>query len=137
MNGIFVMHKVLQAPINNLPDFSVGRLDTVGLGMRVERQRFLFIALSVVLASSAVGIARGISFVGLMAPHMARKLIGNQNRAVIAAAAILGAWLVLLADLSGRTFFVPMDIPAGIFTSLLGAPFFVYLMYKRTLARSG
>lgn len=109
----------------------------VGLGMRVERQRFLFIALSVVLASSAVGIAGGISFVGLMAPHMARKLIGNQNRAVIGAAAILGAWLVLLADLIGRTFFVPMDIPAGIFTSILGAPFFVYLMYRRTVARSG
>lgn len=109
----------------------VGDQIATGVGVRVERKRFLFIALSVVLASAAVGIAGGISFVGLMAPHMARKIVGNNNSAVLLASAILGALLLLLADLIGRTLFVPMDIPAGIFTAILGAPFFVYLMYRQ------
>jgi len=102
----------------------------IGVGMRVERKRFLFIILAVVLASAAVGIAGGISFVGLMAPHMARKLVGNHNGAIVTASALLGALFVLLADLVGRTVFVPLDIPAGIFTAILGAPFFIYLMYR-------
>ncbi|WP_259391368.1 iron ABC transporter permease [Paenibacillus sp. 1011MAR3C5] len=102
----------------------------IGVGMRVERNRFLFIILAVILASAAVGIAGGISFVGLMAPHMARKLVGNHNGAIVAASALLGALFVLLADLVGRTLFVPLDIPAGIFTAILGAPFFIYLMYR-------
>lgn len=102
----------------------------IGVGMRVERKRFMFIILAVILASAAVGIAGGISFVGLMAPHMARKLVGNHNGAIVTASALLGALFVLLADLVGRTAFVPLDIPAGIFTAILGAPFFIYLMYR-------
>ncbi|WP_052019713.1 iron ABC transporter permease [Paenibacillus sp. JCM 10914] len=109
----------------------VGDQIATGVGVRVEKKRFLFIALSVILASSAVGIAGGISFLGLMAPHIARKIVGNNNSLVLIASAIIGALLLLLADLAGRTMFVPMDIPAGIFTAILGAPFFVYLMYKQ------
>jgi len=109
----------------------VGDQIATGVGVSVERKRFLFIALSVILASSAVGIAGGISFVGLMAPHIARKIVANNNGVVLVASAIIGALLLLLADLIGRTVFVPMDIPAGIFTAILGAPFFVYLMYRQ------
>ncbi|REK77947.1 iron ABC transporter permease [Paenibacillus paeoniae] len=104
----------------------------IGVGMHVEKKRVMFIILSVVLASAAVGIAGGISFVGLMAPHMARKLVGNNNGAIVVASAILGSLFVLLADLVGRTVFVPLDIPAGIFTAILGAPFFIYLMYRHS-----
>ncbi|MFD0586467.1 FecCD family ABC transporter permease [Paenibacillus sp. GCM10027627] len=114
----------------------VGDQIATGVGVRVERKRFLFIALSVMLASAAVGIAGGISFVGLMAPHIARKIVGTHNSAVIVASAIIGALLLLLADLVGRTVFVPMDIPAGIFTALLGAPFFIYLMYRQSKSAS-
>ncbi|WP_249436032.1 iron ABC transporter permease [Paenibacillus sp. Marseille-Q4541] len=110
---------------------ALGDQIAVGVGLRVERKRFLFIALSVILASSAVGIAGGISFVGLMAPHMARKIVGNNHSAILLTSAILGSFFVLLADLVGRTLFVPMDIPAGIFTAILGAPFFIYLMYRQ------
>ncbi|TVX94572.1 iron ABC transporter permease [Paenibacillus agilis] len=116
----------------NLNVLELGDSIAKGVGMRVERKRFLFIALSVILASSAVGIAGGISFVGLMAPHMARKLVGNNNLVVLAASALIGALLVLLADLIGRTVFVPLDVPAGIFTALLGAPFFMYLMFRQS-----
>ncbi|OME77417.1 iron ABC transporter permease [Paenibacillus sp. FSL A5-0031] len=109
----------------------VGDQIATGVGVRVEKKRFLFIALSVILASAAVGIAGGISFIGLMAPHLARKIVGNNNNVVLVASALIGALLLLLADLIGRTVFVPKDIPAGIFTAVLGAPFFVYLMYKQ------
>jgi len=114
----------------NLNVLELGDRIAIGVGMRVERKRFKFIILAVILASAAVGIAGGISFVGLMAPHMARKLVGNHNGAIVTASALLGALFVLLADLVGRTVFVPLDIPAGIFTAILGAPFFIYLMYR-------
>lgn len=117
----------------NLNVLELGDSISIGVGMRVERKRFLFIALSVILASTAVGIAGGISFVGLMAPHIARKLVGNNNRTILLASAILGAFFVLLADLVGRTVFVPLDIPAGIFTALLGAPFFFYLLFRQRI----
>lgn len=101
-----------------------------GIGMPIEKKRLLLIAISVALAGAAVGIAGGISFVGLMAPHMARKLVGSAYGALLPASAVLGAMFVLLADLIARTMFVPMDIPAGVFTAAVGAPFFMYLLYK-------
>ncbi|QJC54122.1 iron ABC transporter permease [Paenibacillus albicereus] len=121
---------VAMAQARSLNVLELGDPLATGVGVKVERKRFLFIAWSVALASSAVGIAGGISFVGLMAPHMARTLVGSNNRFVLPASAILGAFLVLLADLAGRTLFMPLDIPAGLFTALLGAPFFMYLLLK-------
>ncbi|MEJ8548065.1 FecCD family ABC transporter permease [Brevibacillus borstelensis] len=101
-----------------------------GAGVNVEKKRLTLIAISVALASAAVGIAGGISFVGLMAPHMARKLVGTGYGSLLPASAILGGMFVLLADLIARTLFVPLDIPAGVFTATIGAPFFMYLLYK-------
>lgn len=104
-------------------------------GSYVERNRLILLLISVALAGSAVSIAGGIGFVGLIAPHMARKLIGPSFGAVLPVSALLGALIVMLADLVGRTFFLPLDVPAGVFTSAIGAPFFIYLLYSRRNAR--
>jgi iron complex transport system permease protein len=96
----------------------------------VERKRMILIVVSVALAAAAVGIAGGIGFVGLMAPHMARKLVGASYGGLLPVSALLGGLFVLLADLAARTLFVPLDIPAGVFTAAVGAPFFMYLLYK-------
>ncbi|MNH38940.1 putative siderophore transport system permease protein YfhA [compost metagenome] len=86
---------------------------------------------SVALAGAAVGVAGTLSFIGLLAPHMARKLTGNSYQILIPVSAFLGAIILLVADLAGRMLFMPLDIPAGVFTAGVGAPFFMYLLFKR------
>ncbi|MFA9558122.1 FecCD family ABC transporter permease [Evansella sp. AB-rgal1] len=101
-----------------------------GLGARVQLYRFLLLFISVALAGSAVSFAGGIGFVGLIAPHIARKLIGLSFAALVPTAALIGGVIVAVADVVGRTAFLPLDIPAGVFTAGIGAPFFIYLLYK-------
>ncbi len=110
---------------------SLGEDVAVGLGSRLQLNRFMLLAISVSLAGAAVGVAGTISFIGLLAPHMARKLTGNSYKILLPISALLGAIIVLLADLAGRMLFQPLDIPAGVFTAGIGAPFFMYLLYKR------
>ncbi|RAK16610.1 iron complex transport system permease protein [Anoxybacillus vitaminiphilus] len=99
-------------------------------GVSLQKQRFVLLALSTALTGGAVAFAGGIGFVGLMAPHMARRLVGSSFGALLPVAALLGAILVMLADLIGRTLFAPLEIPAGVFTAAVGAPYFIYLLYK-------
>jgi iron complex transport system permease protein len=99
-------------------------------GGRVEKDRLLLLLLSVSLAGSAVSICGAISFIGLMAPHMARKLTGASSGSLLPVSALLGAIILLVADLIARTMFLPRDIPAGVFTAAIGAPFFLYLLYR-------
>lgn len=100
-------------------------------GSAVERNRLILLLISVALAGSAVSVAGGVGFVGLIAPHMARKLVGSSFENVLPVAALLGGTVVMLADLIGRTVFLPLDIPVGVFTSAIGAPFFIYLLYTK------
>jgi iron complex transport system permease protein len=102
----------------------------IGAGVSLQKQRFFLLLLSTALTGGAVAFAGGIGFVGLMAPHMARRLVGSSFGALLPASALLGAILVMVADLAGRMLFAPMEIPAGVFTAAVGAPYFVYLLYK-------
>ncbi|WP_203363108.1 iron ABC transporter permease [Bacillus sp. REN10] len=101
----------------------------ISMGIRLQTQRFLLLMCSVILAASAAAYAGGIEFVGLMAPHMARKLVGRSILGLFPVTAMIGATLVLFADLLARTLFLPLDIPAGVFTATIGAPFFIYLLF--------
>ncbi|MGG1517715.1 iron ABC transporter permease [Paenibacillus oryzisoli] len=100
-------------------------------GSAVEWNRLILLFISVALAGSAVSVAGGIGFIGLIAPHMARKLVGSSFENVLPVAVLLGGTVVMLADLVGRTLFLPLDIPVGVFTSMVGAPFFIYLLYTK------
>ncbi|MFZ5945910.1 MAG: FecCD family ABC transporter permease [Bacillota bacterium] len=104
---------------------------SIGLGSKANKQRFIFLLMSTALAGGAVAFAGGISFVGLLAPHIARKLVGSAFGALLPASALIGGIIVLLADTVGRTAFLPLDIPAGVFTASIGAPYFIYLLYKK------
>lgn len=104
------------------------------LGMRIERVRLFLIVIAVALAGSAVAVAGTIGFVGLVIPHLTRMLVGNDFRYVLPSSALLGAMLVVLSDTVGRTILPPAEVPAGIITALLGAPYFVYLLVKRKTA---
>lgn len=101
-----------------------------GLGSRVQKQRFALLAISTGLIGTSVAFAGGIGFVGLMAPHMARRLVGSSFGALIPVSALLGGILVMAADLIGRTMFSPLEVPAGVFTAGIGAPYFIYLLFK-------
>ncbi|MNW05382.1 putative siderophore transport system permease protein YfhA [compost metagenome] len=90
----------------------------------------MLLILAVGLAGAAVAIGGAIAFIGLMAPHIARRLVGPAFGGVLPVSALIGALLLLLADFIGRTMFPPLDIPAGVFTAVIGAPFFVYLLYR-------
>ncbi|WP_079507033.1 FecCD family ABC transporter permease [Mesobacillus jeotgali] len=101
-----------------------------GVGGQVQRQRFVLLLVSTALIASSVAFAGGIGFVGLMAPHMARRLVGSAFGALLPVSAVIGGILVMLADLIGRTMFSPLEVPAGVFTAGIGAPYFIYLLYK-------
>ncbi|MGV3467015.1 MAG: FecCD family ABC transporter permease [Heyndrickxia sp.] len=101
-----------------------------GVGSPVQKQRFLLLILSTALVGCAVAFAGGIGFVGLMAPHMARRLVGSSFGGLLPIAACIGGILVMLADLIGRTIFLPLEIPAGVFTAAIGAPYFIYLLFR-------
>lgn len=101
-----------------------------GLGVAILSSRLVLLACSVALAGAAVAFAGGLSFVGLIAPHLAARLVGRNMARLVPASALVGALVVLYADLLGRVAFLPKDLPAGIFVAGIGAPFFVYLLHR-------
>lgn len=102
-----------------------------GLGVEVQRHRVMLLLLSVILAGTAVAVAGAIGFAGLIAPHIARRLVGRSMGGLTLVSALAGGLLVYLADLLARTAFYPIDVPAGIFIAGVGAPFFLYLLLQR------
>ena len=106
--------------------------ETAGaLGVRIERTRLWLVATAAGLAGVAVAVAGPVGFVGLMAPHAARRLVGGAHVAVLATAVMLGGCLVLVADAIARTAFAPIDIPVGVLTAIVGAPYLVWLLAGR------
>ncbi|MBB6451070.1 iron complex transport system permease protein [Geomicrobium halophilum] len=102
----------------------------VGLGAKIQWQRFLMILISVGLAGVAVAFAGGVGFVGLMAPHIGRFFVGRSFAALVPVSALIGGWMVVVADVIARTAFLPLDLPVGVLISGIGAPFFLYLLYR-------
>ncbi len=101
-----------------------------GLGLRVQQTRWLLIALAVLLAAAATSVAGPIGFLGLMSPHLARGLVGADNRLVIPLAALIGSSILLLADVAARVVDAPLETPVGILITAIGAPFFVFLVRR-------
>jgi iron complex transport system permease protein len=101
-----------------------------GLGVAVERTRRVTLLIAVLLASATVAVMGTIAFVGLIAPHIARRLVGSRHAVLLPASAGIGALLVLVADAIGRGIHPPVEIPAGMITALIGAPYFVYLLAR-------
>ncbi|QGV82004.1 iron ABC transporter permease [Streptomyces ficellus] len=100
------------------------------LGINLGRGRLGFLALSVTLSGTAVAAAGTIGFVGLVAPHAARALVGRQHARVVPVAVLVGAVLVCTADLVGRTVIAPAQLGAGLMTAVIGTPYFLYLLVR-------
>jgi iron complex transport system permease protein len=100
------------------------------LGVRLERTRLLALGAAALLTATAVSAIGVVGFVGLVAPHVARTLVGSRHRRVLPISLLLGAVLVSAADTIGRSVIAPAQIPAGLLTALLGAPYFVWLLWR-------
>ena len=100
------------------------------LGTRVNAARLLSLTVAVALAGAAVTGAGILGFVGLLAPHVARLLVGGRHARLLPVSMLLGALLVLAADTLGRTLLPPLEVPAGLFTTLVGAPYFLSLLRR-------
>ena len=105
------------------------------LGLRTELFRFVLIVISSLLAGAAIAVAGLISFVGLIVPHAARLLVGSDHRVLLPTSALLGFGLLVICDTVGRVILPPGEVPVSIILSLLGAPFFLWLLQRR--ARGG
>ncbi|XWJ89649.1 FecCD family ABC transporter permease [Phytobacter ursingii] len=102
-----------------------------GLGLNIALVRLLASVLVVGLAGCAVALAGSIGFVGLIVPHIARQLFGSDLRRSLPASALLGALLLLVADIAARVVILPQEVPVGVMTALMGAPFFILLAQRR------
>lgn len=107
------------------------------LAVNVKKTRTCCILLASALTACSVSYAGLLGFVGLLVPHIAQRLIGNKPRELVMSNMILGAILVILADLVGRFFFAPSEISAGIILSFIGAPFFIYLLLRKRRIYAG
>lgn len=125
---ILLIYVYLKANVLNV--LNLGDLTAAGLGASIEKERRLLLAAAVGLAGASVSVSGGISFVGLIGPHLARQLVGARHQVLIPASALSGALLVLLADTIGRWILQPSEIPAGIVVAIIGAPYFLYLLSR-------
>ncbi|SDX43753.1 FecCD family ABC transporter permease [Salimicrobium album] len=104
---------------------------SIELGLPLGKERFSMLMAAVALAASAVSVTGGISFIGLMAPHLAKTLIGPRTQLYMPLTLLLGGWLLLMADTIGRNVLEPDGLPAGVMTALIGAPYFIYLLTRK------
>lgn len=102
----------------------------ISLGLNIDRERKKFLSFAVILAGTATAFAGNIGFLGLISPHIARKLVGSYHKKFIVISAIISVIIVLLADAVSRNLFSPIEIPVGITVSIFGVPYFIYLMMK-------
>ena len=121
-----------------LPFIFCRDLDTLGLGenkastlgVTVNKVQISVLVLAVALSTTAVAICGPIAFLGLVAPHLARRLVGGRHRTLLPAALIIGALLLQLSDILARVIDPPTALPAGILTAIIGAPYFFYLLMR-------
>ena len=110
--------------------FLLGDHLSIGLGVQVEKARRILILFAVALAGVATSVAGTLSFLGLISPHIARKLVGPKHKLLLPVSALVGTLLLLISDTIARNIVAPAEIPVGIVVSIIGVPYFLYLMVK-------
>lgn len=115
----------------DLNAFLVGDEQAAHIGLNVERRKMGLLFLGALITASVVSISGLIGFVGLVVPHVMRLIFGPDNRVLLPASAIVGGLFLTLADLVARTALAPAEVPVGIVTALVGAPFFIYQLRRR------
>lgn len=130
ISGLLVLCGVLISIFlaRDLDALSSGEEDALHLGIPIERVKQILFFSSSLLVGASVALAGSIGFVGLIVPHILRLIFGPSHRTLIIASAVGGSFFLVAMDLLSRTIFSPLELPVGVFTSLCGAPFFIYLL---------
>jgi iron complex transport system permease protein len=116
--------------VSDLNLMTLGEERAAQLGLDIERFKRVLLAGGALLAASSVAVSGLIGFVGLMTPHIMRRVVGSDHRRLLPASILGGATFLVLADLAARTVVAPEEIPVGAITALLGGPFFLYLLRR-------
>jgi iron complex transport system permease protein len=124
--GIFIVW-LMARPLDALAS---GEESAEALGLNLGRARFLIIIGASLATAAAVSVSGIVGFIGLIAPHISRRLVGARHSILIPTSMLIGAILLLIGDNLARTVMAPLELPVGIFTALLGGPFFLYLLRK-------
>jgi len=131
LTTVFVISMlILSAKTMIMNVLQFGEDDAKNLGVSVRKERIFLLVIAAVLTASAVSFSGAIGFVGLLSPHIARKIFGEDNRILLFASALTGALLLSVADLFARTVFIPREIPAGVITAIVGGILFIYLLNR-------
>lgn len=128
---IVILVPIIYLKSKTLDLFSFGDEIASGVGSSVTRNRLLMMILAVALSCASVSMTGGIGFIGLVAPHLARRLAGPQHRYFLPAAASIGLVILVAADTIGRSIFQPNAIPAGVIVALIGGPYFLYMLFRK------
>ncbi|MBD8027965.1 iron ABC transporter permease [Ureibacillus sp. Re31] len=123
--GVYVYKKAHLLDYFQLEDSQI-----ISLGIELEKEKVKLLLASVALVSACVSVSGSIGFIGLMAPHIAKQLLGIHHRYIIPSSALIGAALLILADFIGKTVFAPAELAVGIVVSIIGIPYFLYLLVK-------
>lgn len=125
---VFLVFIIWKAKILDVLD--LGDEIATGLGVKVEKERKILFFYAIVLAALATSVAGNIAFLGLIGPHIAKRLVGPVHRRQIPIAAVISCIIIVLADSFSRNAFSPVEVPAGIMIAIVGVPYFIYLMLR-------
>lgn len=118
---------------NSLNAIALGEAEAYHVGVDVERTKRTIVFFSAMAVGVSVSLAGMIGFIGLVIPHLIRVLFHSDNKLVLPASVLGGAWLLIIADIVARTIVLPAELPIGVMTALIGSPFFIALLMKAKL----
>lgn len=121
---------ILMGKAKTLNILALNEATAKGLGINHNKERAILLTIAVALAAAAVSVTGSLSFMGLIAPHIAKKLVGAKHQRFLWLSMLIGATLLVLADTIGRTIYSEATIPTGIVVAIIGAPYFIYLLKK-------
>lgn len=127
---VFIFTALIIYKARYLDVLSLGDELSVGLGVHIEKERRTLLIYTVALAGAATAVAGTISFLGLIAPHIARKLVGPKHKLLIPTSALVSSIILLLSDTIAKNILAPIEMPVGIVVSIIGVPYFIYLIMK-------
>ncbi len=128
---IAILSYITYYKARTLDVLTLGNQPATGLGVNVNKQSLLLLVFAVGLSGVCVAVGGGISFVGLICPHLGRRLVGPKHSVLIPVSALVGGALMLIADIIGRTIIAPNEISVGIVATIIGAPYFIYLLVSK------
>ena len=128
---IFLALLIVFSLHNELDLMNLGEETAQGLGLSVKKMRTIFLILAALLAGASVSFAGLLGFVGLIVPHMVRRIVGSESKKMLPLCAMFGAAFVTICDVFSRILFAPYEVPVGILMSFIGGPFFIWLLLKK------